>query len=80
MFVRTSAEGAAERFARVLQETLSTPAQTRRAAQAFRASAYEEVEALRAGVVRLKEALADVLVENRSLKRTLEGQWDGGAV
>jgi hypothetical protein len=74
-----STEGATDRFARVPQEALSTPAQTRRAAQAFRASAYGEVEALRADVARLKEALADVLVENRSLKRTLDAQRDAGA-
>lgn len=68
------AAGATERLALVPQEALNTPAETRRAAQAFRASAYNEVEVLRADVARLKEALADVLVENRSLKRTLQEQ------
>jgi|CXWL01.1.fsa_nt_gi hypothetical protein len=69
-----SAEGATERLALLPQNAVCTPAESRRAAQAFRASAFGEVEALRADVARLKEALADVLVENRSLKRTLEAQ------
>ena len=71
-----SAEGATERLSRLPQKALRTPAETRHAAQAFRASAYGEVEALRADMARLKEALADVLVENRSLKRTLEARRD----
>lgn len=74
-----STEGATERLSRLPQEALSTPAETRRAAQAFRAAAYGEVETLRADVSRLKEALADVLVENRSLKRMLQTQPDAEA-
>lgn len=74
-----STEGASERLSRVPQEALRTPAETRRAAEAFRAAAYGEVEAMRADISRLKEALADVLVENRSLKRMLQAQPDAEA-
>ncbi len=55
------------------------PSDTRRAAAAFRAAAYGEVEALRADVTRLKETLADILVENHQLKRRLELQSRGQA-
>lgn len=81
--VLMSAEGAAERFARLPDEAVRTPAEMRQAANAFRAAAYSEVETLRADVARLKEALADVArlkealaditIENRHLKRLIEG-------
>lgn len=72
-----SADGAAERLALLPQDALRSPAETRRAAQAFRASAYSEVEALRADVARLSETLAGVMVENRTLKRTLDARRGG---
>lgn len=53
------------------------PADARLAADAFRAAAFSEVEALRGDVARLKETLADILVENRELKRQVEVQSKG---
>jgi hypothetical protein len=55
----------------------SAPADTRRAADAFRAAAYGEVEALRVDMMRLKVTLADILVENHELKRLIELQSQG---